>query len=143
MRYQRLLWLGTHDPERGGVLTERRCGCCAKRAGGWSTRATYIEAPHPDHLLRQDTYFVGTMKGVGKIDQQTVFDAHNSQVFGKLYLSKAPMTAVDVLHDRVLPYYEELGRRSNACSPTTAENTAGGRWVSLRALPGHPADFPR
>jgi len=60
-------------------------------------------------LLCQDTYFVGTIKGVGRIYQQTVVDAHSSHAFAKLYLSKVPMTAVDVLDDRVLPFYEEHG----------------------------------
>lgn len=50
---------------------------------------------------------MGTIKGVGKIYQQTVIDAHSSHVFAKLYLSKVPMTAVDVLNDRVPPFYEE------------------------------------
>jgi hypothetical protein len=52
---------------------------------------------------------VGTIKGVGKIYMQSVVDTHCSLGFGKLYLSKVPMTAVDVLHDRVLPFYEEHG----------------------------------
>jgi hypothetical protein len=64
-------------------------------------------SPQPGFLLCQDTYFVGTIKGVGKIYMQSVVDAHCSLGFGKLYLSKLPMTAVDVLHDRVLPFYEE------------------------------------
>jgi transposase InsO family protein len=59
--------------------------------------------------VTSSTSFVGTIKGVGKIYQQTVIDAHNSLVFAKLYLSKVPMTAVDVLDDRVLPFYEEHG----------------------------------
>lgn len=52
---------------------------------------------------------MGTIKGVGKIYLQSVVDAHCSLGFGKLYLSKVPMTAVDVLHDRVVPFYEEHG----------------------------------
>jgi hypothetical protein len=60
-----------------------------------------IEAPRPGYLVCQDTYFVGTIKGVGKIYHQTVVDAHSSLAFGKLYLSKMPMTAVDLLHDRL------------------------------------------
>src|SRR5262249_37979420 len=71
--------------------------------------AQHIEAPHPGFLLCQDTYFVGTIKGVGKIYLQSVIDANCSLGFGKLYLSKVPMTAVDVLHDRVVPFYEEHG----------------------------------
>src|SRR5579871_1784836 len=78
-----------------------------KARGRLADPEQHIEAPHPGHLLCQDTYFVGTIKGVGKIYQQTVIDAHASLAFAKLYLSKVPMTAVDVLNDRVLPFYEE------------------------------------
>lgn len=49
-----------------------------------------------------------TPKGVGKIYLQSVIDASCSLGFGKLYLFKVPMTAVDVLNDRVL-FYEEHG----------------------------------
>ncbi len=66
-----------------------------------------MEAPQAGFLLCQDTYFAGTIKGVGKIHMQSVLDAHCSLAFAKLYLSKLPMTAVDVLHDRVLLFYEE------------------------------------
>lgn len=59
--------------------------------------------------MYQDTYFVGTIKGVGKIYMQSVVGAHCSLAFAKLYLSKLPMTAVDVPDDRVLPSYEEHG----------------------------------
>jgi hypothetical protein len=50
---------------------------------------------------------VGTIKGAGKIDLQSVVDAHSSLGFGKLYLSKLPMTGVDMLHGRVLPFGEK------------------------------------
>jgi len=66
-----------------------------------------VEAPYPSYLLCQDTCFVGTIKGIGKIYMQSVIDAHYSLGFAKLYLSKVPMTAVDVLDDRVLPFCEE------------------------------------
>jgi len=60
-------------------------------------------------LLCQDTYFVGTIQGAGKISMQSVVDAHCSLAFAKLVLSKAPMTALDTLYSRVLPFYEENG----------------------------------
>ena len=60
----------------------------------------HIEAPHTGSLVAVDTFFVGVMKGVGKIYMQTVIDAHCSHVFAKLYLSKAPITAADILNDR-------------------------------------------
>jgi hypothetical protein len=49
------------------------------------------------------------IKGVGRIYLQSVVDAHCSLAFGKPYLSKVPMTAVDIPHGRVLPVYEEHG----------------------------------
>ncbi len=109
VRYQRLLWLERKTAERGGVLTEAQLRLLRKAHGRLVDPEQHLEAPHPGFLLCQDTYFVGCIKGVGKIYQQTVIDAHNSQVFAKVYLSKVPMTAVDVLDDRVLPFYEEHG----------------------------------
>src|SRR2546426_11065950 len=92
----------------------------------------HIEAPRPGYLLCQDTYFVGTIKGVWRIYQQTVVDAHSSHAFAKLYLSKVPMTAVDVLDDRVLPFYEEHGIEIERALTDTGANTASGRWGSAR-----------
>lgn len=61
----------------------------------------HIEAPRPGYLLCQDTYVVRTIKSVGRMDLQSVVDAHCSLAFGKLYLSKVPMIAVDVLNCQV------------------------------------------
>jgi hypothetical protein len=44
---------------------------------------------------------------MGKIYTPSVVGTHCSLGFGKLYPSKPPMTAVDVLYDRVLPFYEQ------------------------------------
>lgn len=107
VRYQRLLWLERKSAELGGVLTEAQMRLLRKARGRLVDPEQHIEAPHPGHLLCQDTYFVGTIKGLGKIYQQTVIDANSSHIFAKRYLSKVPMTAVDVLNDRVLPFYEE------------------------------------
>jgi len=107
LRYQRLLWLERKVAIAGGVLTESQLRLLRRWQGRQADPEQHIEAPRPGYLLCQDTYYVGTIKGVGRIYMQSVVDAHNSQVFGKLYLSKVPMTAVDVLHDRVLPAYEE------------------------------------
>lgn len=107
LRIQRLLWLEQKTAARGGVLTESQLRLLQKHRGRLRDPEQHVDAPRPGFLLCQDTYFVGTIKGVGKIYLQSVVDAHSSLGFGKLYLSKAPMTAVDVLHDRVLPFYEE------------------------------------
>ena len=66
-----------------------------------------IETQHPGYLISQDTFYVGYLKGVGRIYQQTVVDTYASVAFAKLYTSKVPVTAADILNDRVLPFFEE------------------------------------
>lgn len=72
-------------------------------------RERNVESLYPGYLLSQDTFMVGVMKGVGKIYLQAVVDTYGSYAFGKLYTSKLPETAADVLYDRVLPFYEAHG----------------------------------
>jgi transposase InsO family protein len=107
LRIDRLLWLEKKTAEKGGVLTERQIRLLQKHRGRTSDPEQHVEAPHSGYLLCQDTYFVGIIKGVGKIYMQTVIDAHCSHAFAKLYLSKAPITAADILNDRVVPFYNE------------------------------------
>ena len=66
-----------------------------------------IETAHPGYLGSQDTFYVGNMKGVGRIYQQTFVDTYAKVAFAKLYTSKTPITAADMLNDRVLPFYQE------------------------------------
>ena len=66
-----------------------------------------IETHHPGYLLSQDTMYVGYLKGVGRIYQQTVIDTHSSVAFAKVYDTKVPVTAADCLNDRALPFFEE------------------------------------
>lgn len=68
-----------------------------------------IETHHPGYLGSQDTYYVGTIKGVGRIYQQTYIDTYCKVADAKLYVSKDALTAADMLNDRVLPIYEEQG----------------------------------
>lgn len=65
-----------------------------------------IETHHPGYLGSQDPLYVGNLKGVGRIYQQTFIDTYSKVVHCKLYTTKAPVTAVDLLSDRVLPFYE-------------------------------------
>lgn len=66
-----------------------------------------IETEHPGYLVAQDTYYVGTIKGVGRIYQQTVIDTYSRVAFAKLYTSKHAITSADVLNDRVIPFFEQ------------------------------------
>jgi len=68
-----------------------------------------IETAHPGYLGSQDTFYVGTLKGVGRVYQQTFVDTYSKVAFAKLYTTKTPITAADALNDRVLPFFEEQG----------------------------------
>lgn len=68
-----------------------------------------IETAHPGYLGSQDTFYVGNLKGVGRIYQQTFVDTYSKVAFAKLYTTKIPITAADILNDKVLPYFEQNG----------------------------------
>lgn len=64
-----------------------------------------IETAHPGYLGSQDTFYVGNLKGVGRIYQQTFVDTYSKIAFAKLYTTKTPITSADILNDRVLPFF--------------------------------------
>lgn len=66
-----------------------------------------IETHHPGYLGAQDTFYVGNLKGVGRIYQQTFIDTYSKVVHCKLYTTKTPITAADLLNDKVLPFYAQ------------------------------------
>jgi hypothetical protein len=49
----------------------------------------------------------GNLKGVGRVYQQTFIDTYTKVAFAKLYDRKTPITAADLLNDRVLPFFDE------------------------------------
>lgn len=88
------------------ILTEDQV-----RALEWSreekTARGEIETEHPGYLGAQDTYYVGTIKSIGRIYQQTFIDTYSKVAFAKLYDRKNALVAADMLNDRVLPFFEE------------------------------------
>src|SRR5688572_24464112 len=66
-----------------------------------------IETEHPGYLGAQDTYYVGNIKGVGRIYQQTFIDTYSKVDFAKLYDRKNAITSADLLNDKVLPFFEQ------------------------------------
>jgi transposase InsO family protein len=66
-----------------------------------------IETEHPGYLGSQDTYYVGNIKGVGRIYQQTFIDTYSKVAFAKLYDRKNSLVAADLLNDRVVPFFQE------------------------------------
>lgn len=70
-------------------------------------RERHVESSRPGELLCQDTFFVGTLKGVGKVYMHAVVDTFSSYAFAFLHTTKRPEAAVAVLHNDVLPFYQE------------------------------------
>ena len=66
-----------------------------------------IETAHPGYLGSQDTFYVGNLKGVGRIYQQTFVDTYSKVAHCKLYTTKTPIASADILNDKVLPFYQE------------------------------------
>ena len=104
-RYKRLLRLEETQANEGFELTEQQIRLIEKANPCFKER--HVESDYPGQLLCQDTFYVGRLKGIGRIYLQAVVDTYGSFGFAKLYTSKRPETAVDVLYDRVLPFYEQ------------------------------------
>jgi hypothetical protein len=59
----------------------------------------------------QDIFSVGTLKGVGRVDEQNFIDTYTKVAFAKLYDRKTLITAADLLNDRVVPFFDEHDTR--------------------------------
>jgi len=94
--------------EEGLILTEAQVVALEKKKEEQEAHGE-IETQHPGYLVSQDTFYVGTLKGVGRIYQQSVVDTYSKVAFCKLYTMKTPITAAEILNDRVLPFFEEQG----------------------------------
>ena len=94
--------------QEGLVLTEAQLAAL-ERAKQEKEAHGEFESECPGYCGVQDTFYVGTLKGVGRIYQQTFIDTYAKVAFAKLYDRKTPITAADLLNDRVLPFFEEHG----------------------------------
>jgi transposase InsO family protein len=92
--------------EPGRVLTESQVHAMEKAKEEKQAHGE-IETAHPGYLGAQDTYYVGTIKGVGRLYQQTFIDTYAKTAFAKLYDRKNALVAADMLNDRVLPFYDQ------------------------------------
>src|SRR5438309_2117237 len=90
----------------GQVLTESQVRALEKAKQEKEAHGE-IETAHPGYLGAQDTYYVGTIKSMGRIYQQTFIDTYSKVAFAKLYDRKNALVAADLLNDRVLPFFEE------------------------------------
>jgi transposase InsO family protein len=100
----RLKALEAKVAEEGIVLTEAQVQALERKKQDDEVSGE-IETHHPGYLGSQDTFYVGTMKGVGRIYQQTFVDTYSKVAFAKLYTTKTPITSADLLNDKVLPFF--------------------------------------
>lgn len=104
---KRLIYLEERAAKEGIIYTEAQLAALETAKRERESHPDEIETAHPGYLISQDTFYVGYLKGVGRIYQQTVVDTYSSVAFAKVYTAKIPVTAADTLNDRVIPFFEQ------------------------------------
>ena len=102
----RLKALEAKFSQEGILLTESQLPAL-ERAKEEKKAHGEIETFHPGFLGAQDTYYVGNIKGVGHIYQQTFIDTYSKVAMTKLYDRKNALVVADMLNDQVVPFFEE------------------------------------
>ncbi len=105
---KRLKNLESHVAKTGAVLTEGQLRAMEKAKEEKISHGE-IETEHAGYLGSQDTFYVGVIKGVGRVYQQTFIDTYTSVGFAKVYTTKQPINSADMLNDKVLPFFEDYG----------------------------------
>ena len=103
-KHDRLLRLEKATAERQLTLSEEQITLLERFSPEYRER--HIQAPHTGALVAVDTFFVGVLKGVGKVYLQTAIDCHSRHAWARLYPNKLPLTAVQLLNNDVLPTFE-------------------------------------
>lgn len=105
---KRLKRLEEYSKDKNNILAESQVQALEKAKEEKQAHGS-IETFHPGFLFGQDTFYVGYIKGVGKIYQQTGIDTYSNYGFAKVYTDKTSITAADFLNDKVLPFFDSEG----------------------------------
>ena len=124
-RYDRWLALESANSDQALELTGEQVAFLERLNPCFRER--HVESAAPGELLSADTFYVGTLKGVGKVYLHAVVDTYGSYAFGFLHVSKQPEAAVAVLHNEVLPFYRRLKLSVKAILTDPANPSLNGR----------------
>jgi hypothetical protein len=113
--------------QNGIVLSEDQVAALERKKMEQEVKGE-IETCHPGYLGAQDTYCAGTIKGVGRIYQQTFIDTYSKTVHLKLYDRKNALVAADIISDRVIPFYA-IAFRKKVYTPIEQLQEDLDRWV--------------
>ncbi len=103
---KRLAALETKMAQENLILTEDQLNALERKKEKQEAHGE-IETEHPGYLGAQDTYYVGTIKGIGRIYQQTFIDTYSKVAYAKLYDRRNALVAAEMLNDRVVPFFED------------------------------------
>ncbi len=115
---KRLIALEKQVAEKVIILTDEQVAALERKKHD-DEACGEIETAHPGYLGSQDTFYVGNLKGVGRIYQQTFVDTYSKVAFAKLYTTKTPITAADMLNstitNSILPSMISTTRKLKRC----------------------------